>query len=364
VKRPWRIPAILVGIVILAVPFFAVVEVPGEQRVKEELGIGQAYGKWPRCGEIRDAGTAGPPYRVEPKLPEGRDEMRAARIGDSIYLIGGLSDLDLRDAPATAKSVDEMWRFDLDTGKYTDMPRLPEKVNHSAAVVWHGDIYVFGGHTDKLDIGEALADAFVYRVAERKWERIASMPGPRGGHGAVVIGDKAYIVGGRSGPRTRLNSLIAYDFRTDSYEELAPMRTARDHLAVGEHDGKVYALGGRQFGDYSLGAFERYDPERDRWEALPDHPNPVSSMSLEWVNGRFVTVAGGHAAPEPAWITGDAWTYDPDAERWGELPPEPVPRHGYAHAVVGDRLYMFGGSACGTYKDVDRVDSLQVPPPS
>jgi Kelch motif len=363
-RRWWLIPVGLVALVFLALPAVAVVDVPGEQRVKEALGMGRPtdFGKWPQCGDIRSIGENRPPWRQEPSLPEPRDEMRAVRFGDSIYLVGGLADLDIREVPASAKSVSGMWRFDLRTGKYEDMPSLPRRLNHMVAVGWHGDIYTFGGHTDKLETGEAVTDAYRYRVAEKRWEKLAPMPTARGAHGVAVVGDKAYVVGGRNAPRTRLNTMDVYDFRTGEWSAGRPMRVARDHLAVGEHEGKIYVLGGREFGDYSLGTFERYDPERDRWEALPDHPQPVSSMALEWLGDRFVIPMGGHAAPEPAWITGDVYTYDPDSEEWGKLPSAHVPRHGYAHAVVGDRLYTFGGSACGTFEDSARVDSLQVRP--
>ena len=35
--------------------------------------------------------------------------------------------------------------------------------------------------------------------------------------------------------------------------------------------------------------------------------------------------------------------YDPATNSWSELPMMPMPRHGLAGAVVGDRLYLASG---------------------
>ena len=40
--------------------------------------------------------------------------------------------------------------------------------------------------------------------------------------------------------------------------------------------------------------------------------------------------------------------YDPKGDRWIKLPSLPGPRHGFAAAAAGDKLFLFGGSSrCG-----------------
>ena len=61
-----------------------------------------------------------------------------------------------------------------------------------------------------------------------------------------------------SGP---LNVNEAYDPRTDTWTEKAPMPTSRQHLASTVVSGKLYAIGGRTAGKSSnLGNNEAYDP--------------------------------------------------------------------------------------------------------
>lgn len=356
-RGPHLIPLALIAMGLAAVPLLALVELPGERAVKDALGIGPEIVQ--RCGQIRDRGDTGGAWRIEEPLAEPRDEARAVVIGRSAYLAGGLVSLDLSEEPGTADSVDTFQRYDFDEARYVDLPPLPSSLNHVGVAAYGGDIYVAGGHTDQLGAGGATSDAWRYRVDERRWDRIAPMPTARGGHELVVVGDRMYALGGRQGD-ARLATVEAYDFRTGSWSEQAPMPTARDHLGATAYRGQIYALGGRQPQDYSLGAFERYDPRRDRWTRLPDLPRPVSSIQLEPVGGRLV--APGGADGLDVWVSGGTFAYDPEMRRWAKLPSMPVPKHGYASAVLDGRMWLFGGSSCGAFRATDSVESMRVPP--
>jgi len=225
---------------------------------------------------------------------------------------------------------------------------------------YKGDIYVVGGFTDQLEDGEPTNAAWRYRTATRRWEAIAPMPTARGGHGVAVVGDRLYVIGGRSFG-ARLSSVEVYDLRAGTWTVGPPLPTPRDHVGVGVYRGQVYAAGGRQDKDYSLGVFERYDPRRDSWTRLPDIPRHVSSIELVDVGGRLVAAGGGDARSDPAWVSGQTWAYDPSSRRWSQLAPMPQPKHGYAAAAAGGRLYVFGGSTCGTFRATDSAQSLKIP---
>ena len=47
---------------------------------------------------------------------------------------------------------------------------------------------------------------------------------------------------------------------------MAPMATARNSHAVAVLDGKLYAVGGQNYG--LLSSVERYDPATNAWEAV------------------------------------------------------------------------------------------------
>jgi hypothetical protein len=60
--------------------------------------------------------------------------------------------------------------------------------------------------------------------------------------------------------------------------------------------------------------------------------------------------------------------YDPAANSWSSLEALPVPRHGHAGAVVGNRLHVVGGiamdpaegGAAGAKKETDLHEALEV----
>ncbi len=364
-KRRFRLSGLHLAFLVLVLALLAVpvaltvVEVPGESKVKDFLGV-SVLPAGQECGEIRDAGDPGGPWRAERPLAGVRDEARAARVGNGIYLVGGITSLDLSVEPGTAESVNTFERYDVQSGRYTSLPPLPARLNHVGAASYEGDIYVVGGLTDQLGRAEATGDAWRYRTSERRWEAIEPMPTRRGGLGVAVVGDRLYAIGGRSFGK-RLDVVESYDFRTGKWSEEAPMPTPRDHLGVASYRGQVYVVGGRQEGDYSLGAFERYDPGTNRWGRLPDLPRPASSFELVPVAGRLVLAGGGDADVRPYWVSGQTWAYGPRDRKWSRLPRMPQPKHGYAAAAVGGRVYLFGGSRCGAFRATDTAESLQVP---
>ena len=80
----------------------------------------------------------------------------------------------------------------------------------------------------------------------------------------AVLDGKLYAVGGYGAGA--LSSVERYDPATNAWEAVAPMATARCHLAVAVLDGKVYAVGGFSGGD--LSSVERYDPATNAWQVV------------------------------------------------------------------------------------------------
>ena len=115
-------------------------------------------------------------------LPTPRRFMRAATVGDRIYVIGGLDGLEAVEEydPAT----DSWTNCD---GGCTSMPTGRSSFD---LAVLEGVIYVFGGSQDEDEV-----EAF--DPATNTWETKAPMPNPRLQHAAVTVGDAIYVVGGR-----------------------------------------------------------------------------------------------------------------------------------------------------------------------
>lgn len=345
-RKVLAIAAALVVVVLAAAVASAFVELPLERQVKELAGV--EYGApCPPLGPV-ELGR----WRAEPPLPTVRDEARAARVGDAVYIAGGLA------SGRPLQSVDTFERYLLGERRYERLPPLPEAANHVGIAAHGGDVYVIGGFNERRGERAATGAAWRFRTAERRWQKLASMPTARGGLGLAVVGDVIYAAGGlEPGAHRDLATVEAFDVRTGTWSTLAPMPTPRDHLAVAPLAGHVYAAGGRHADDRVLAAFERYDPRTDRWQRMAPLPAPTSGIGMEAVGSRLV-VAGGELPLEEQTRDG-VWAFEP-AAGWRRVGSLPIPKHGYAMASAGERLYVFGGSRCAGFNPVQTVESIKV----
>src|SRR6185295_13367925 len=99
-------------------------------------------------------------------------------------------------------------------------------------------------------------------------------------------------------PQRGLGTVQAYDPATNTWKELTPMPTPRNHAAIGVVNGKVYVIGGRVgaafislASDTSL--VEVYDPATDTW-GTPGARMPTTRSALAYgvYNNRIYIAAG------------------------------------------------------------------------
>lgn len=340
----------LVGALLLLVPLSAVFELPAEREVKEGLGFDYPAG----CGDIRDRGRFGA-WRRERPIASAIDEPGVVKVGGSIYFVGGIASSE----GTRVESVATFRRYDLRSRRSVTLPPLPERLNHVGIASAGGDIYVVGGFRDRLDPVETTDHAWRYRMARRRWERLAPMPTRRGALGLAQVSGKIYAIGGLN-DRGALTAVEAYDLPTGRWSQHSPMPTAREHLAVAVHGGQIYAVAGRRPGGIAFDAFERYDPATDRWARLPRYPLAISGLRMAAVSDRLVASGGEH--PGDSYVSGQVWAYRPAARAWSRLPSLPIPKHGHASVTSGRRLLVLGGSTCVGFKPTRSSESLRIPP--
>jgi N-acetylneuraminic acid mutarotase len=290
-------------------------------------------------------------------LPVGRSEFAAAVLDGKIYVAGGFG---------AETSFD---RYDPKADEWESLPNLPDARNHLAMAAHDGGIFVAGGHNHGSN---SATDTFWrFDVAAKAWETLAPLPqGPRGALGAAALDGVIYTVGGSSGdlsgPATA--DVARYDVAGSTWEVVAPMPTAREHLAVGAAVGRIAAIGGRNGGNEDpalLSATEVYDPATERWTTGSELPVPRAGFGVASY-GNGVIVVGGErftddngASDARAYAAVDA--YDIENGTWTALPDLPQARHGMAAAVIDGIFYAIGGSTVpGQVQNVDRVDTLHL----
>lgn len=128
-----------------------------------------------------------------------------------------------------------------------------------------------------------------------------------------------------------------------------PGKSCRDMAAVGA-DARIYVGGGCSVENITQTEFYEYDPKTDTYKPLDDLPVP-----RRW--HRFVFLAGGvfllggsqdriSSSYNPS-ASKDVWRYSIEQRKWQRMAPLRRPRSNFAVAVVGGKIYVFGGDSNG-----------------
>jgi DNA-binding CsgD family transcriptional regulator/N-acetylneuraminic acid mutarotase len=175
----------------------------------------------------------------------------AGLVGDRIYVPGGCT----ADGGATAR----VEVYDPQGDRWSETTPLPIPVCAYALAVHDGQLYVFGG-TDGQRI---LGTVFAFDPETERWDERTQMAGPRTVAAAATLRGRIYLVGGYRDGR-ELTTCSVYDPEGDQWDRCAAMTVGRNGLGLAALGEQLYAVGG---GSY-LGFNERYDPQRDQWQAI------------------------------------------------------------------------------------------------
>jgi hypothetical protein len=309
------------------------------------------------AGDARSS-TATARWRALPPSLLSRQEVVAGRIGNRIYVAGGFEG----NKPSSAVE-----RYDIDRRRWSMAAPMPVSLNHHAAVVHRGMLYVvdgFMGDRRSFEQSNGLAVGMLLRYdpVRRSWTKLAPPPTKRGAVAAGVIGDRLYVAGGFSPDGGELGSLEIYDFKTGRWSAGPSMALPRDHVAGAVSRGKLYVVGGRTdllalTGD--VATVERFDPVAGRWERAPDLTRARSAASAV-TSGDSIVVFGGE---ESTGTIGVTELFDPRAGRWRRLQGMGTPRAALAGAAFGSRIFAIEGTPTPRFGSSRSVEELDLPDP-
>ena len=300
------------------------------------------------------------PWKKAAPFPEPDEELYGVAVHGKLYVIGGWGEGKARGAN---------YEYDPATDKWTKKKSMPRPAHHAALAAANGKIYVSGGFVapekTSIPVGgawEPIDDVWEYDPAADSWKSLAPLPGKRGAAVAVEVAGKIYLIGGVTtveaskdpfftffGPSRILSTNDVYDPATNKWESRRPMAVPRNHAAAGAVNGKIYVIGGRTGHGFILSAtntdaVEEYNPVADMWGA-PKERMPTARSGGAWgTDGRRIYVAGGEVTTkELVGAFRGIEAYEPATNSWTALPSMPMPRHGVAGAVIGNRFHLVSG---------------------
>lgn len=283
-------------------------------------------------------------WRVYATMPVPQQEGAADVVDGRIYSVAGFV-----GQVTEASSLVQV--YDVAADRWSQGPALPERLQHPAAAALGGKLYVVGGFYGGFAQREPAQSLWAFDPATEQWERRASLPTARGAPSAVALSGRLYVLGGErrvpdGGPADyeSVADVATYDPATDRWETLPPLRQARNHLGADVIDGRIYAVGGRDAATLLLTTLEVYDPATRVWQERAPMPTGRSGHGAAAFGGRLYVFGGEGNTANPRGVFGEVEAYDPATDTWALLDTMPTPRHAFSAVVVGDRIYLPGGS--------------------
>ena len=186
-------------------------------------------------------------------LPTARAGLGVAAVDGKVYAIGGRTGgQGILKNGAVLDTVDI---YDTGTGQWSTGPSMPTARSDFALAVSGTDVYVVGGWDGTDSTGGDLATVEVLHTAGTPtWEILPAMPTARTAPAATAIGGSVYVVGGHTAAVHGDNQLAAAEARIGgSWSSLASMIVPRAQGGAVTLASRVYAIGGRFYGEVSGG---------------------------------------------------------------------------------------------------------------
>jgi hypothetical protein len=199
------------------------------------------------------------------------------------------------------------------------------------------NIYITGGSNDS----EALAGTEIYDVSTNKWSTGAAMPIPRFSGASAVVNGIFYAIGGAT-QSGESNVVEAYDIKTNRWATKKPMpiETGNDNIVAVVDGDIIYVIGGYVKGEGRLSVVYAYNTSDDTWTKV-NSMKVGKSYPAAGLLGTTIVAAGGL---ENGGVTNDNEGYSVSKNSWSDLAPVPVGRQAGCYGAYSDILYYAGGA--------------------
>jgi N-acetylneuraminic acid mutarotase len=294
------------------------------------------------------APVRGEPWTTGPVMPGRRLEAAVAAHGTRLVVAGGFS-TGAQEGLAITREVIVLDTF---SGEWEPLPELPVAWTHGALAAVGATLYLLGG-LEGPDFTPHGA-SFALEQGADTWRSLPAMPAGQERGAAAVVGSPPHIflLGGATAGGA-LGSVLDFNVSTEEWSRLPDLPVARSHAAAMRlEDGALIVAGGLADGTgIPLGDVYALPLGATAWQLREPMPSRRGGCAYGRVLGSLVC-AGGEAG---ASALRTALAYDASTNRWTSLPDLPLERAGAPGAVIGQRLYIPGGSGTFAFEPTDSV---------
>jgi len=269
----------------------------------------------------------------------GMENLFVAYLDDFVYSIGG------DDGFAKLPTI---YAYDIKKNEWkTKSPLFTARTNSSGAVI-DSKIYIVGGFSSTNNY---LSSLEVYDPSTDKSDNTKlAMTYSRSGHGAVNIGGKLYVVGGKNDSGF-LNSLEIYTPATNTWTLGSQMTFPRTNVGVATVNNKLYAIGGEDQSGF-VNAIEEFNPIRNEWKTL-ETKLIVSrkNFSVATLDGNIFIMGG---KDENNNYLDSIEVFNPALNKIQTNPMKLMrPNSSFSSTGVNDTIYLVGGVGTSIFNTLE-----------
>ena len=170
-------------------------------------------------------------WKTLPPMPsgQGRGASAVGVRGSTVYIAGGLITLNVFTTQEV--TVNTVTSYNVETMEWAVLPSLPEGRDHVGGAVIGDIFYVVGGRVNGIENVRNTVFALDLESPQKCWVQKAPMPTARGGLSTSYIDSMIYAIGGEGNktlvPNGVFNEVEAYNTKSDSWTKLSPMPKPR-----------------------------------------------------------------------------------------------------------------------------------------
>ncbi|MHA2323142.1 MAG: Kelch repeat-containing protein [Candidatus Thorarchaeota archaeon] len=247
---------------------------------------------------------------------------------DKMVMFGGIENFE------PLSQTRDTWLFDYDDNTWTDVSGgVTPQVRHDHAMAYDSEsdrIILFGGNNGTSL--EKYKDTWAFDIESNTWELMSPAVAPNERYFHTMAydseSDRVILFGGGVPILGVQSDVWAYDYNTDTWEELSPAnhpvaRKAHAMTYDNESD-KIVLFGGTDDLDDALGDTWLFDYNNESWTQVNPIMSPSArsrhSMVYDSESNLIIALGGSEVNYRPGEILTDSavWTFEVNSNNWTE----------------------------------------------
>ena len=210
------------------------------------------------------------------------------------------------------------------------LPSLIQRRDTCKAVCLKGEVYVFGGYDDNVDLQTSIER---YSIITNTWTKVADIYDGRQQFCVCAFMDKIIMFAGYTTIHDgTTDSCLQFDTKNHTWKQLSGMNEVKQYAACVVFEGRIVVSGGMCTSWNDLNTVESYDVIADEWSSMPNMINGHSLHELVVVKNKLFVIGRG---------VDECEVFDTNCKKFVSLKPQGTSFNYLNNVIaVGSKLFV------------------------